>query len=118
MTMEQRWDDLWQFSLEAIARTPNQDVSTLAFIAAGPVEDLIRYAAPAIEERVVDQIKTDPKFRRVLTGVWARRERPEFWQRITDLPLNAGNVVALLSLQPGVTRTGYVNGGRADQASV
>ena len=39
-------------------------------------------------------------------------------QRITALPLNAGNVVALLSLQPGVTRTGYVNGGRADQANI
>jgi hypothetical protein len=39
-------------------------------------------------------------------------------QRISELPLNAGNVVALLSLQPGVTRTGYVNGGRADQANV
>ena len=39
-------------------------------------------------------------------------------RRIADLPLNAGNVVALLSLQPGVTRTGYVNGGRADQANV
>ncbi|HKZ76951.1 MAG TPA: carboxypeptidase-like regulatory domain-containing protein [Pyrinomonadaceae bacterium] len=39
-------------------------------------------------------------------------------RRIVDLPLNANNVVALLSLQPGVTRTGYVNGGRADQANV
>ena len=39
-------------------------------------------------------------------------------RRIDDLPLNANNVVALLSLQPGVTRTGYVNGGRADQANV
>ena len=39
-------------------------------------------------------------------------------RRIVDLPLNANNVVGLLSLQPGVTRTGYVNGGRADQANV
>lgn len=39
-------------------------------------------------------------------------------KRIVDLPLNANNVVGLLSLQPGVTRTGYVNGGRADQANV
>ncbi len=38
--------------------------------------------------------------------------------RIQELPLNARNVVGLLSLQPGVTRTGYVNGGRADQANV
>lgn len=39
-------------------------------------------------------------------------------KRIVDLPLNANNVVGLLSLQPGVTRTGAVNGGRADQANV
>ncbi|MGH9902128.1 MAG: carboxypeptidase regulatory-like domain-containing protein, partial [Pyrinomonadaceae bacterium] len=39
-------------------------------------------------------------------------------RRIVDLPLNANNVVGLLSLQPGVTRTGYVSGGRADQANV
>ncbi|HWF88791.1 MAG TPA: carboxypeptidase-like regulatory domain-containing protein, partial [Pyrinomonadaceae bacterium] len=35
-------------------------------------------------------------------------------KRITELPLNANNVVGLLSLQPGVSRSGYVNGGRAD----
>ena len=39
-------------------------------------------------------------------------------RRISELPLNARNVVGLLSLQPGVTQTGYVNGGRADQANV
>ncbi len=39
-------------------------------------------------------------------------------KRIQELPLNARNVVGLLSLQPGVTRGGYVNGGRADQANV
>ena len=39
-------------------------------------------------------------------------------RRIQQLPLNARNPVGLLSLQPGVTRTGYVNGGRADQANV
>ena len=39
-------------------------------------------------------------------------------RRIVELPLNAGNVVGLLSLQPGVTRTGYVNGGRSDQSNI
>ena len=39
-------------------------------------------------------------------------------RRINDLPLNARNVVGLLSLQPGVTRTGYVNGGRSDQSNI
>ncbi len=39
-------------------------------------------------------------------------------RRIEQLPLNARNIVGLLSLQPGVTRTGYVNGGRADQSNI
>src|SRR5262245_29736159 len=39
-------------------------------------------------------------------------------KRIVELPLNANNVVGLLSLQPGVTRGGTVNGGRADQSNI
>ncbi|HUQ32949.1 MAG TPA: carboxypeptidase-like regulatory domain-containing protein [Pyrinomonadaceae bacterium] len=39
-------------------------------------------------------------------------------RRIQELPLNARNVVGLLSLQPGVTRGGAVNGGRADQSNI
>ncbi len=39
-------------------------------------------------------------------------------QQIIQLPLNARNVPDLLSLQPGVTPGGNVNGGRADQANV
>ncbi|HLG14068.1 MAG TPA: TonB-dependent receptor [Blastocatellia bacterium] len=39
-------------------------------------------------------------------------------KRIEELPLNARNIVGLLSLQPGVTRDGFVNGGRSDQANV
>jgi hypothetical protein len=39
-------------------------------------------------------------------------------QQITQLPLESRNVVSLLSLQPGVTRDGYVTGSRADQANV
>jgi hypothetical protein len=39
-------------------------------------------------------------------------------QQIEQLPLEARNVAALLTLQPGVTRTGYVAGARSDQANV
>ncbi|HEX6717895.1 MAG TPA: carboxypeptidase-like regulatory domain-containing protein, partial [Pyrinomonadaceae bacterium] len=39
-------------------------------------------------------------------------------RRIVELPLNSNNVVGLLSLQPGVTRSGYVNGGRSDQSNI
>jgi len=39
-------------------------------------------------------------------------------EQITQLPLEAKNVIDLLSLQPGATREGYVNGARADQSNV
>lgn len=39
-------------------------------------------------------------------------------RQIVELPLEARNVAALLTLQPGVTRTGYVAGARSDQSNV
>ncbi len=39
-------------------------------------------------------------------------------QQITQLPTDLRRVADLLSLQPGVTRDGYVAGGRSDQANV
>jgi hypothetical protein len=39
-------------------------------------------------------------------------------KQITQLPLEARNVAALLTLQPGVTREGYVSGARSDQSNV
>ncbi|HWQ35340.1 MAG TPA: carboxypeptidase-like regulatory domain-containing protein [Blastocatellia bacterium] len=38
--------------------------------------------------------------------------------QVKELPLLSRNVVGLLTLQPGVTADGYVNGGRSDQANV
>jgi hypothetical protein len=38
-------------------------------------------------------------------------------QQIVQLPTDLRNIATLLSLQPGVTREGYVNGGRSDQAN-
>src|SRR5437868_261219 len=39
-------------------------------------------------------------------------------QQITQLPLEARNVVSLLTLQPGVTPQGYVTGARSDQSNI
>lgn len=39
-------------------------------------------------------------------------------EQITQLPLEARNLIDLLSLQPGSTREGYVTGARADQSNV
>ena len=39
-------------------------------------------------------------------------------RQITQLPTDLRRVTDLLSLQPGVTKEGYVNGGRSDQANI
>ena len=39
-------------------------------------------------------------------------------QQVTQLPTEARNVINLLSLQPGVTKDGYVAGNRSDQSNV
>jgi len=39
-------------------------------------------------------------------------------EQIAQLPLEARNVTALLTLQPGVTQAGYVAGARSDQSNV
>src|SRR5258706_251785 len=39
-------------------------------------------------------------------------------QQITQLPMEARDVLSLLTLQPGVTRTGYVAGARSDQSNI
>ena len=38
--------------------------------------------------------------------------------QVTQLPIEARDVINLLTLQPGVTRFGYVAGGRSDQANI
>nr|MBA3785783.1 carboxypeptidase regulatory-like domain-containing protein [Acidobacteriota bacterium] len=38
--------------------------------------------------------------------------------QVTQLPTEARDVINLLTLQPGVTRFGYVAGGRSDQANI
>lgn len=85
LAFEQRWDELWDITLRLIDLAPFEETELLAVIAAGPLEDLVRYAAPQVEQRIVERIRVDPKFRRVMTGVWAREERKDFWDRITPL---------------------------------
>lgn len=38
--------------------------------------------------------------------------------QVTQLPTEARDAINLLTLQPGVTRAGYVHGGRSDQANI
>ncbi|WP_454733352.1 MULTISPECIES: DUF6869 domain-containing protein [Cupriavidus] len=72
-------DQLWALVLEILTRTGNERV--LGALAAGELEDLIEYHGPAFIGRIERQAARDPRFRRLLCGVW-RSSTPEVWARI------------------------------------
>ncbi|MGT2431445.1 DUF6869 domain-containing protein [Cupriavidus basilensis] len=53
----------------------------LGALAAGELEDLIEYHGPAFIGRIERQAGRDPRFRRLLCGVW-RSSTPQVWARI------------------------------------
>lgn len=82
LTYEDRWDDLWDIIL-AMSRDPaDVDVGALAFVAAGPVEDLICKAGPAYIDRILHEAKSNARLGRLLTGVWLRRADPAVRERL------------------------------------
>jgi len=82
ITFECRWEELWNVLL-AIARREEQiDVQALAFIAAGPLEDLICKAGPSFIDRVEREAKFNKQFGRLLTGVWLRHADSAVRERV------------------------------------
>ncbi|WP_454726420.1 MULTISPECIES: DUF6869 domain-containing protein [Cupriavidus] len=70
---------LWELVLAILARTGNERV--LGALAAGELEDLVEYHGAAFIGRIERQAARDPRFRRLLCGVW-RSSTPEVWARI------------------------------------
>jgi hypothetical protein len=50
-------------------------------LAAGPLEDLIEYHGPEFIGRIETEARINPKFRRLLGGVW-QSSTPDVWARI------------------------------------
>ncbi|MDW3685060.1 hypothetical protein RA280_25570 [Cupriavidus sp. CV2] len=72
-------EGLWRLVLEVLARTDSPRV--LGALAAGELEDLIEYHGPAFIDRIEHEAARDPRFRRLLCGVW-RSATPEVWARV------------------------------------
>jgi len=82
LTYEERWEDLWAMLL-AIARREEQiEAEALAFVAAGPLEDLTCKAGPAFIDRIEHEAKFNAQFGRLLTGVWLSRADPSVRERV------------------------------------
>src|SRR5687768_4829733 len=79
------FEELWLLCLDLIASIPEHDDALLAYVAAGPLEDLLRSAGQHFADRVEERARQDARFRRALTGVWGRSEQPQLWKRLTPL---------------------------------
>jgi hypothetical protein len=73
-------DTAWLLILEILARTTDDHV--MGNLAAGPLEDLITYHGAAVIERVELESRRNPRFRKLLGGVWRNDTPPEIWSRV------------------------------------
>ena len=72
----------WQFILAAIAHASEDE---LGDIAAGPVEHLLGKHGDSYIKEVEQRAESDPKFARMLSGVWKYTMSDEVWARVEAL---------------------------------
>ena len=72
----------WQFILAAITHASDEE---LGHIAAGPVEHLLGKHGENYIEKVEQRAEADPKFARMLAGVWKYMMKDEVWARVEAL---------------------------------
>ena len=77
----------WPVIREALRRSSNDQV--LAFVAAGPLEDLIRLHARTFIDRIETASNADDQFRRAVSGVWVS-DLPDDIERRLDRVIGEG----------------------------
>lgn len=82
MNFTARTEHQWQFILAAIAHASDDE---LGHIAAGPVEHLLGWHGEKYIEKVEQRAEGDPKFARMLAGVWKYMMTDEVWARVEAL---------------------------------
>jgi Family of unknown function (DUF6869) len=74
----------WAMVLVLIERAP--DAGTIGFIAAGPLEDIVRMHNGVLGDRILAEARRSPAFRRALAGIWGWASLPEpFGSRLRSL---------------------------------
>jgi hypothetical protein len=66
----------WPLSCEVIRRISPQDEDILAYVAAGPLEDLLVRHPYAFIDRIESLARNDAHFRRAMSGVWGWNSIP------------------------------------------
>ncbi len=82
MNFTARPEHQWQFILAAIPHASDEE---LGHIAAGPVEHILGKHGEKYIEKVEQRAEADPKFARMLAGVWKYMVTDEVWARVEAL---------------------------------
>jgi hypothetical protein len=73
----------WRFILIAVSLAESDD--ELRHIAAGPIEHLLGWHGESFIDVVENEVTSNPKFARALTGVWQYVMSDEVWSRVQQL---------------------------------
>jgi hypothetical protein len=82
MNFTARPEHQWQFILAAVAHASDDE---LGHIAAGPIEHLLGKHGEHYIDKVEQRAEADPKFARMLAGVWKYMMTDEVWARVQAL---------------------------------
>jgi hypothetical protein len=82
LSLDAGWEELWQVLLAITRRDEVIDVKRLAYISAGPLEDLVCKAGSEYIDRIEHEAKFNRQFGKLLTGVWPRSAIPEVRERV------------------------------------
>jgi hypothetical protein len=81
MTFDASLEDQCAMILDLIAAAPD-DENVLGDIAAGPLEGFLSNFDAAVIDRGEAEAASEPRFRRVVSGVWKLEMSDPVWQRI------------------------------------
>jgi hypothetical protein len=70
----------WSATLSLLERDLTGE--QLELLAAGPLETLLAYHGAAFIERVEREAQSNPRFNRLLGGVWRHEMPEELWERV------------------------------------
>ena len=81
MTFMAELETQWDVILSLIAQAEGTD-EVLQHLAAGPLEGFLGQFDDAAIDRVEAEAARDPRFRRVLSGVWKHQMSDAVWDRV------------------------------------
>ncbi len=76
---------VWQLLLKVLELSTEDDRHALDTLAAGPLENLLRYHPTSAIEWIENEVKRNPKLKDLLLGVWrSHSTSDDIWRRVEN----------------------------------